>query len=309
MEPAPVALQEFSVPGRGVRLNAVVAGPEDGPPVVLLHGFPEFWYGWRHQIGPLAAAGFRVIALDQRGYGRSDKPPAVRDYTLDVLAADVTAVLDHMAIDRAAVVGHDWGGIVGWWLGVTRPDRLSRLVVANAPHPLAMRAKVEGSWGQLAKSWYVFAAQVPGLPEAVARWTEYGFLTASLLRTSRPGTFSRAELDYYRAAWAAPGAITGMVNWYRAAARHRPTPPHGGRVTVPTLILWGNRDRFLARDLPDLSASFCAAARVVRFPAASHWLLHEEPDRVNVTLLNFLRAPPPRGHTHDPALPSVAGVA
>ena len=102
-------LAEFSVPGRGVRLNAVVAGPEDGPPVVLLHGFPEFWYGWRHHIGPLAAAGFRVIALDQRGYNRSDKPPAVKDYALDLLADDVVAVLDHMAIARAAVVGHDWG--------------------------------------------------------------------------------------------------------------------------------------------------------------------------------------------------------
>jgi pimeloyl-ACP methyl ester carboxylesterase len=305
------SLQEYSVPGRGVRLHAVVAGPEDGPPVVLLHGFPEFWYSWRHQIGPLAAAGFRVVAIDQRGYHRSDKPPAVKDYALDRLADDVVAVLDHMAFRRAAVVGHDWGGIVGWWLAMTRPDRVSRLAVANAPHPVAMRAKVEGSWAQLAKSWYVFAAQVPGLPEAVGRWTDYRFLVQSLTRTARPGTFSPAELAAYRAAWAVPGALTGMVNWYRAAVRHRPAPPSRGRVTVPTLILWGNRDRFLSRDLPDLSAALCSDARVVRFPDATHWLLHEEPAAVAAVLLSFLRAPTPRGRTHEslPPVPHPAGVA
>ena len=301
---------EYSVPGCGVRLHAVVAGPEDGPPVVLLHGFPEFWYGWRHQIGPLAAAGFRVVALDQRGYGRSDKPTAVKDYALDLLAADVVAVLDHMAIPRAAVVGHDWGGIVGWWLAMTRPDRVSGLAVANAPHPAVMRAKVEGSVSQLLKSWYVFAAQIPRLPEALGGWRDFGFLIRSLTRSARPGTFTPADLAAYRAAWAAPGELTGMVKWYRAAFRHRPAPPAGGgRVTVPALILWGNRDRFLDRDLADLSASFCADARVVRFPAATHWLFHEEPDRANAILLNFLRAPTPRGHTHDPALPPVVNAA
>lgn len=299
------SLAEYSIPGRGVRLHAVVAGPEDGPPVVLLHGFPEFWYGWRHHIGPLAAAGFRVVALDQRGYHRSDKPPAVKDYTLDLLAEDVVAVLDHLASPQAAVVGHDWGGIVGWWLAMTRPERVSRLAVANAPHPLAMRAKVEGSWTQLAKSWYVFAAQIPGLPEAVGRWTDYHFLVQSLTRTARPGTFSADELAAYRAAWAVPGALTGMVNWYRAAVRHRPEPPPG-RVSVPTLILWGNRDRFLSRDLADLSAARCADARVIRFPDCTHWLLHEEPERTTAALLNFLRTP--RDRTHEP-LPPVAEPA
>ncbi|MBN9523159.1 alpha/beta hydrolase [bacterium] len=297
------------MPGRGVRLHAVVAGPEGGPPVVLLHGFPEFWYGWRHQIGPLAAAGLRVVALDQRGYDRSDKPPAVKDYALDVLAADVTAVLDYMAVPAAAVVGHDWGGIVGWWLAITRPGRVVRLAVANAPHPVAFRAKAEGSWAQLAMSWYAFAAQIPHLPEVVGRWRNYHFLVQSLARTARPGAFTPAELAAYRTAWAAPGALTGMVNWYRAALRHRPVPPAGGRVTVPTLILWGNRDRFLSRDLADLSAALCADARVVRFPAATHWLLHEEPGAVTAALLDFLLVPTPsRDRTHDP-VPAVAHPA
>lgn len=274
--------------GAGVRLRAVTAGPADGPVVVLLHGFPEFWYGWRHQLGALAAAGFRVVALDQRGYNRSDKPSAVSDYTADRLAADVVACLDALGAERAAVVGHDWGGGVGWAVAALHPERVSRLVVANCPHPRAMQAALEGSWAQLARSWYVFTAQVPGLPERVARWTDFGFLTRSMRRSSRPGTFSRADFRRYRRAWSRPGAITGMVNWYRAAARHPLTLPDP-HIRVPTLLLWGERDAFLGRDLAPASAAMCADVRLATFRTAGHWLLHEEPDAVNRQLLTFLR--------------------
>ncbi len=154
--------------GAGVRLHAVTAGDPHGPPVVLLHGFPEFWYGWRYQIGPLADTGFRVIAPDQRGYNRSDKPANVTDYTVDRLVADVIACLDQLGLARAAIVGHDWGGAVGWALAALWPERVARLVVANCPHPRAMQAALEGSWSQLARSWYMFAAQIPALPERVA---------------------------------------------------------------------------------------------------------------------------------------------
>ncbi|MBX9627179.1 MAG: alpha/beta hydrolase [Gemmataceae bacterium] len=278
----------------GVRLRAVTAGPRDGPPVVLLHGFPDYWRGWRHQIGPLAAAGFRVIAPDQRGYNLSSKPPRVKDYALDILGRDIVAVIDALGVGRAAVVGHDWGGIVAWWLGLAHPDRVSRLVVSNAPHPRAWQDVVEGKFEQLARSWYVFAAQVPGLPEAVARATGHGFLSQAMRRTARPGTFTERDLARYRRAWARPGAVTGMVNWYRALVRHRPEPPAGWRVRVPTLLLWGVRDAFLTPAIADASAALCDAVEVVRFPHATHWLPVEEPARVNERLVGFLggEAPP-----------------
>lgn len=281
------ALHNLWLPGSGVRLHAVAAGDPAGPPVILLHGFPEFWYAWRHQIGPLSGAGFRVFALDQRGYNRSDKPPNVVDYAMDRLVADVVACLDHLGLERAAVVGHDWGGAVGWSLAALHPKRVSRLVVANCPHPRAMRAALEGSFAQLARSWYMFAAQIPGLPERVAEWTNYGFLTRSMRESSRPGTFGDRDVARYRRAWSRPGAMSAMVNWYRAAARHPLRLPEG-RIRVPTRLLWGQRDAFLGRELAPASAAMCDDVRLERLPSAGHWLLHEEPAAVNRLLVEFL---------------------
>jgi pimeloyl-ACP methyl ester carboxylesterase len=280
------------LPGDGARLHAVLAGPPDGEPVVLLHGFPEFWYGWRHQIGPLAAAGYRVVALDQRGYNASDKPPRVRDYTVDRLAADVAAALDGLGVRRAAVVGHDWGGGVGWWLALTRPDRVSRLAVINCPHPEAMLRTLWSDVGQLMRSWYVFAWQLPRLPEWSLGRRDFRGLATALRKTSRPGTFTDADLAVYRQAWAQPGALTGMLNWYRAAVRHRPHLPRGPRVRVPTLVFWGGRDRFLKTKLASASLRYCDAGRLELLPWASHWVHLEEPGRVNRLLTHFLGARP-----------------
>ena len=130
------SLRHLTLATHGVRLHAVEAGPEDGPLLILLHGFPEFWYGWRRQIGPLAAAGFRVLVPDQRGYNTSDKPRSVAAYGLDELALDVVGLIDATGVEKACVVGHDWGGVVGWWLGVRYPQRIERLALLNIPHPL-----------------------------------------------------------------------------------------------------------------------------------------------------------------------------
>ena len=276
------------LPGDGVRLHAVAAGPTTGRPVVLLHGFPEFWYAWRSQLGPLAAAGFRVLAPDQRGYNESDKPPRVADYAIDRLARDVVAALDSLGVEKAAVVGHDWGGAVAWWLALRHPDCVARLAVLNCPHLLAMRLALESSWGQLARSWYVFAAQVPGLPERVAEWTGYRILTRAMRSSARPGTFTDHDFTLYREAWTRPGAMTGMVNWYRAVVRYRPDLRRP-RVRVPALLLWGMRDRYLGRTLAAASADLCDDVRLIKFPAATHWLQHEEPGRVNELLIEFCR--------------------
>lgn len=272
----------------GITLSVARAGPEGGPPVVLLHGFPEDGTCWRHQIGPLAAAGFDVLAPDQRGYGLSDKPPDVADYALDRLADDVVGLIESTGRPSAALVGHDWGGIVAWWAAIRHPGRVGRLAILNAPHPVAFRRYARTHPGQLLRSWYVFLFQIPRLPEAMFRRRNWRGLTRALVRTSRPGAFSEADLEHYRRAGSEPGAIAAMIHWYRAALRYPPRSPADVRVHVPTLLIWGARDRFLAPALAGRSLALCDDGRLERFEEATHWVQHEESDRVNRLLLDFL---------------------
>jgi pimeloyl-ACP methyl ester carboxylesterase len=281
-----VQLRHASLSTNGIRLHVVEAGPEDGSPLILLHGFPEFWYGWRHQIGPLADAGFRVFAPDQRGYGESDKPGPVSAYALDTLAEDVAGLIGS---SPASLVGHDWGGIVAWWVAVRRPELVGRLAVLNAPHPIAFRRYIRSSPRQLLKSWYAFCFQIPRLPEAMARRGHWEPLAEALRRTSRPGTFTEAELDRYRSAWSEPGAIGAMINWYRAAMRHPPASPPDTRVHIPTLLIWGAQDTALERGVARKSIEQCDAGKLEMIDEATHWVQHEEPERVNRLLLDFLR--------------------
>jgi pimeloyl-ACP methyl ester carboxylesterase len=281
-------LRHTMVSTNGVRLHVVESGPENGVPVLLLHGFPEFWYGWRHQIGPLADAGFRVLAPDQRGYDASEKPGLVSAYALDTLASDVAGLIEATGRPRAAVVGHDWGGIVAWWVAIRRPEQIERLAVLNAPHPVVFRRYLRSSPRQLLKSWYAFSFQLPWLPEAMLRRRNWQPLIKALRRSSRPGTFTAADLERYRGAWSEPGAITAMLHWYRAALRNPPGSPPDARIRVPTLLIWGAKDVALDRGLARPSIAQCNHGRLELFEEATHWVQHEEPERVNQLLLDFL---------------------
>jgi pimeloyl-ACP methyl ester carboxylesterase len=285
MEPE---VRHRTVATNGVRLHVAEAGPEDGPLVILLHGFPEFWYAWKEQIGPLAGAGFRIAAPDQRGYAASDKPRGVRAYDLDTLALDVVGLIDEAGRDRASVVCHDWGGAVGWWLGMKHPGRLEKLAVLNAPHPRVMRRALRRGGAQRRRSWYMLFFQIPWLPERVLSAADFRLLARSLRSSSRAGTFSDEDLKIYKEAWSRPGAMTGMVSWYRALLRARPERPPSPRVTVPTLLIWGARDHFLGRELAQPSIELCDRGRLAFIEEATHWLQHEEPDRVNALLADFL---------------------
>ena len=271
-----------------VRLHSTTAGPDDGPLVILLHGFPEYSASWRRQVGPLADAGFRVLVPDQRGYNLSDKPPRIADYRIDRLAEDILRLADDAGRSRFSVVGHDWGGIVAWWLALTHPDRIERLSILNAPHPATLRSHMMRHPGQMLKSWYVGFFQLPGLPERLMRANGFHMAERSLLATSRPGTFSRDDLAGYRRAWQQPGATTGMINWYRALRLRPPLPT--ARVRAPTLIVWGDRDAFLDRSLAEDAAALCDTVQVKHLTQASHWVQHEEPEAVNRLLADFLHS-------------------
>lgn len=274
----------------GVRLHYVEAG--SGPLVVLLHGFPEFWYSWRYQIPALAAAGYRVVAPDMRGYNTSEKPAGVRAYAIESLTDDVAALIDHLQEQRAVVVGHDWGGGVAWSVPMRHPAIVDKLIVLNAPHPAAFLREVRTP-AQLARSWYMVFFQLPWLPEAVMRAGGYAILERTL-RTDpvRRNAFSDEDIRRYKAAARRPGALTAGINYYRAAFRRDPReslrePP---AITCPTLLIWGEQDRYLGIRLTEGLERWVPGIQVERIREASHWVQIDAPERVNAAVLRFLKS-------------------
>lgn len=284
-------MKENFVTTNGVKLHVVEAGPEDGPLIVLLHGFPEFWYSWRKQIEALASKGFRVVAPDQRGYNLSDKPEGIENYAIDVLGADIAGLIEAYGRKKATIVGHDWGAAVAWWMGINTPEKLERLAVLNVPHPAVMQQTLRRSFKQLLKSWYIFFFQMPFAPETLFKAANFKIGTRSLVSSSRLDAFSEHDLEQYRKAWSRPGAVKSMINWYRAALRKPSKMPASGRVTVPTLMIWGARDKFLSREMAQPSIERCDHGELVFFEGATHWVHEEEPARVNELLIKFCGAP------------------
>jgi epoxide hydrolase 4 len=271
-----------------VRLHYVEAG--EGPLVVLLHGFPEHWIAWRHQIPALLAAGHRVVAPDLRGYNLSDKPRRVRDYRARLLARDVAELLDALGSGSAHVVGHDWGGSVAWWFAMYHPERVDRLVVLNSPHPVGF-LRALATPAQLRKSWYMFFFQLPWLPERLVRADDFRRVRRTLRdHPVRPDAFSEHDIDRYVAALSQPGALRGGINYYRAAFRTNPfvARPTHRRIDVPILVIWGEQDRYLEPEVAEPDPSWVADVQVERIPDASHWVLADAPGQVNQLLLAFL---------------------
>jgi pimeloyl-ACP methyl ester carboxylesterase len=274
-----------------VRLHYVEAG--EGPLVLLLHGFPQFWYEWRHQIPALAETGFRVVAPDMRGYNLSDKPPGVGAYRVPVLARDVERLILACGEQTAAVVGHNWGAIVAWFAAMRYPERVGRLAILNVPHPARF---MDGllSPQQLLRSSYVFFFQIPWLPEEVIRAGNFTLLRSVLRRDPvRPGALTAEDIERYREAMARPGVLTATLNYYRALLRHpRDTQALLERIEAPVLVIWGEKDRALSRWLADPPLLWVPnLLRVERLPEASHWVAEDRPREVNALLLDFLRSP------------------
>jgi pimeloyl-ACP methyl ester carboxylesterase len=270
----------------GVMLHLAEAGPRDGPVLFLLHGFPECWQTWENYIEPLAKAGFHVIAPDQRGYDLSEKPAGLAAYDLDQLAADITGLADYFEARHFSVIGHDWGGTVGWWIAMQSPTRLDRLAVINAPHPSVWREAIQSNPQQRRKSLYVRLFRVPWLPEFLLRRRRFAALAQSLERTAARPT--QAERDRYVAAWSVPGALTAMLNWYRAFLK-KDLPLSGDlRIVTPVLLIWGERDPFGVRELALASLRLCVDGRVIYFDNGSHRVHREESAHCLQALLEFL---------------------
>lgn len=270
-----------------VRLHYVEAGDPDGDLVILLHGFPEFWYSWRHQIAALSSAGYHVVAPDQRGYNTSDKPPNISDYETPRMAKDVAELLDHFGVEKAYIVGHDWGAMVAWMFAMKYPDRTRKLTIMNVPHPVKMLRGLK-TVRQLRKSWYIGFFQLPVLPEKAIAANDYAVLRKMFRRDPvNEHAFSEDDIDRYVKAMSQPGALKSAINWYRAS-RKTNVKAHLAEIDTETLVIWGTQDTALGEELAEPPSKWVKNYRVEKLPDASHWVQCDRPEKVNALLLHFL---------------------
>jgi pimeloyl-ACP methyl ester carboxylesterase len=284
-----------TVEANGFRFAVDEAGEGDHL-ALCLHGFPESRFSWRYQLPLLAELGYRAWAPDLRGYGETEpKPREVQAYLIDRLMEDVAALIDASGAKSVTLIGHDWGAALAWTFAANAPRPLERLVIMNVPHPAVMSARLRKSWAQLKKSWYMFFVQLPGVPERAM--TRNG---AAAIRQAFHGmaidksNFTPDVLDRYAKDAQRPGAITGMINWYRAAFRlqGRLAGPWSV-IETPTLIVWGEEDTALGIELLDGTDAYVRDLTIKRLPGVSHWVQQEAPEKVNAILRAWLGASSP----------------
>ena len=271
----------------GIQMHYVKAG--SGPTVVLLHGFPEFWYSWRKQIAALRSH-FTVIAPDLRGYNETDKP--LWGYEPGVLTTDVLELINALGAEKVYLAGHDWGGALAWNMGIRYPQRLHKLAVLNCPHPALFAKALRSNPRQMLRSWYMAFFQLPWLPELAFSANNYAAIEAAFRGMERrKGTFSDDDIGRYKAAISKPGALTAAINWYRGAARSALTSSWDDdaaqRVEVPTLLIWGEQDDALGKELTYGTERYVSDLQVSYLPDTSHWVQQERPDEVNQLLMTF----------------------
>jgi pimeloyl-ACP methyl ester carboxylesterase len=289
----------------GIRLHYAESGSGDNL-VILLHGFPEFWYSWRHQLSALAAI-YHVVAPDMRGYNLSDKPARVEDYRIEVLVEDVVGLIKWFGAEKVAIVAHDWGAAVAWVVAQKYPDRVSKLAVLQVPPAALWRANL--SLRQLLRSWYMFFFQLPRMPEWAIHRKDFVALNRMFKDTvARPGSFSDADIQLYKEALSRPGALSAAINYYRANVRRvlskRNAGKHGvlgkrkgvqtepgsdGRIRVPTLFIFGEQDfAILPATVRSIEKHIDAPYRELRITDSGHWVQNEAVSEVNEALIDFL---------------------
>ncbi|MDE5416148.1 alpha/beta fold hydrolase [Alkalihalobacterium chitinilyticum] len=272
----------------GISLHIAVAGPEEGPLVILLHGFPEFWYGWRKQISTLAEAGYRVIVPDQRGYNLSEKPTDVEEYTIDKLRDDVMGLIEFFGREKATIIGHDWGALVAWHLASTRSTYVDKVIPINVPHPAIFMRNVIKHPTQMFRSSYILFFQTPKIPEKLLSANHYQAMKNMMRISSNTGAFTHEDLQQYEAAWSKRNALTSMLNWYRAIRAGTMGQISNDPVTVPVRMIWGRKDHFLLLMLAKESMKLCKDGKLTMVQEATHWIHHEQPDVLNKLILNAL---------------------
>ena len=279
--------QHHDIITNGIRMHYVTQG--QGPLIVLLHGFPEFWYSWRRQIPFLAEHGYTVIAPDLRGYNDTDKPRS--GYDIPTLIRDIARLIIGVGYEKAFIVGHDWGGVLAWAFAMRYPEMTERLIVMNAPHPAAFIREMR-TFKQLRKSWYIFAFQIPWLPEYMLLRNNANEIGRVLLGAAvQRWVFPPEEIAKYQQAMSKPGAMTAALNYYRQSFRRGSRAYTGGKVhvSVPTLLIWGEQDIALGIELTYGLEKWVDNLQIKRIPDSGHWVQQEQADKVNQYMLDFLQ--------------------
>ncbi|HTO54860.1 MAG TPA: alpha/beta hydrolase [Myxococcota bacterium] len=290
----PTSPTSLRIDANGLRFHVLEAGTGDRL-ALCLHGFPELAYSWRNQLPVLAAEGWRVWAPDLRGYGGTDRPAAREDYAIERLMDDVAALIDASGARETWLLAHDWGGVVAWYFAMRKLRPLSRLTVMNLPHPACFqRVLARGGWRQRLRSWYVLFFQLPWLPEQL-----FGARGAKLVGDAfrnmavHKELFPDEVLDVYKRAALEPGALTAMINYYRALVRgggaRRQNSLGFPKLDVPTLVIWGEQDSALGVELLEGTEEFVTDLTLHRLPDASHWVQQDAPEKVNALLVEWLR--------------------
>jgi len=281
-------LEHSYIKTNGIKLHVVQAGPQSGVPVVLLHGFPEIWYGWRKQIPALVEAGCRVIIPDQRGYNLSDKPKGIGNYGIYTLVEDIIGLIDALEYEKVNLFAHDWGANGAWSLANKYPERLHKLSIMNVPHPAVGQRFLMRDFEQIRRQWYVFFFQLPWIPEAVMKRDNWRGIMDIILYKGRLHVLTDDEVEKYKEAWSQPGAITSMINWYRAILQRMPKLPEDLRIKVPMLMMWGVKDVFLTHRMAHPSMDYVDDGNLILLPDATHWVQHDAAEEVNHYLTDFI---------------------
>ncbi|MDF5714177.1 MAG: alpha/beta hydrolase [Rhizonema sp. NSF051] len=269
----------------GIRLHYVTQG--EGPLMILLHGFPEFWYSWRYQI-PEFARDHKVVALDLRGYNNSDKPEAQSAYVMDEFVQDIRGVIQRLGYSKCVLVGHDWGGAIAWNFAYAYPELVERLIVLNLPHPAKFAQGLQTPQ-QLLRSYYMFLFQIPWLPEFLLQSSDYQFIeTAFKGMAVDKTTFTKADLDAYKDAAAKRGALTAMLNYYRNIFQQKIINQKWSVLEVPTLMIWGEEDTALGKELTYGTEAYVRNFQIKYIANCSHWVQQEKPQLVNQYMREFL---------------------
>ncbi len=269
----------------GVKLHYVTQG--EGPLMLMLHGFPEFWYSWRHQI-PEFAKNFKVVAVDLRGYNDSDKPKEQSAYVIDEFIKDVEGIIKGLGYEKCVLVAHDWGGAIAWCFAYAHPEMVERLIILNAPHPAKLGEGLRNPQ-QLFRSSYIFFFQLPWLPELVLQAADYQFIENAFKGMAvDKSAFTQADINAYKDAAAKRGAMTAMLNYYRNIFQDKFLNKKWGILEVPTLIIWGENDTALGKELTYGLEAYVRDLQIKYIPSCSHWVQQERPELVNEYMREYL---------------------
>ncbi|CAF1022012.1 unnamed protein product [Rotaria sordida] len=280
-----------------VTLHYVSKGSSDHPLMLFVHGFPECWYTWRYQI-KYFSKNYRVVAIDQRGYGLSSKPSNIGDYKVETLVRDIADIIEQLGYKSCVLVGHDWGALVSWACAMLYPNLIDKLIIMNVPHPAAYRNNL--SLKQIRRSWYMFFYQVPFIPELLLASDDFAILKKAFytkpMSLINKHNMTADDLEVFTYTFSQKGTPKSAINYYRAIFRHQRDDLQV-QVTVPVLIIWGCQDGALGEELADASQNYCSDVRLKKIRNASHWVQQDVPDEVNQYMEAFLNEKSAMKHT------------